>query len=79
VRLLTDHCQYIPVELVLAQVEPEAASGNITLRLSGVGVLTNAALVNVTRTIWQSCIKHTKNLQDEDIRSEQLRDIIMVP
>jgi hypothetical protein len=65
--------------LVLDQLKREVASGNTTFRLSGFEVLLNAALANITRTVWQSCIKRPKNLQDEDFRNERLRDIIMEP
>jgi hypothetical protein len=49
------------------------------LCLSVVAVLMNSLLCNLRNCVWHSCVKQAESLRDEDSRSEQLRDVVMVP
>jgi transposase len=57
VRLPPHHCKYNPIELVWAQVNREVADKNNIFRISDVEMLMNTALENITKAVWQSCVK----------------------
>jgi hypothetical protein len=47
------------------------------MKVSDVGILLNTDIYNIKNCVWYSCVKHTENL--EDLRSEKLPDIVIVP
>lgn len=68
-RLLPYHCQNNTAELVWAQAKCEVADRNTILRVSDTEISMNTA-IDITKTVWQSCVKHTQNLQDQDFRTK---------
>jgi len=77
VRLPPYHCQYNPIELILAQVKGEVAKNNKTFKFDDVEKLLNDALDSVTVDNWKKCTDHCHNLQEEDFIKEGLRDEIL--
>ena len=74
IRLPCYHCQYIPIELVWAQVKREVAEKYSTFTLTDVERLMNEELDNVTQAQWASCVRHAEKLQEDDFFKEIGRD-----
>ncbi|XP_049779182.1 uncharacterized protein LOC126176088 [Schistocerca cancellata] len=56
------HCQYNPIELILAQDKREVVKINTTFKLTDVEKLTHETLDNVTHQNWERCVKGTEAL-----------------
>lgn len=59
VRLLSYHCKYNPTEFIWAGVKHEMDDKNTTVMLSDDEILMNAIRDNITKAVWQPCVKHT--------------------
>lgn len=79
IRLPPYHCQYNPIELIWAQVKNQVASKNKTFKMVDIEKLTHEALNSVTIHDWEKCVRHTKELQDQDIEKKMLRDSVLEP
>lgn len=79
VRLLPYHCQYNPIELILAQVKDKVSEKNNSLKMADVKILVNNALDAVTAETWKKCGEHCNRIQDNDLIKEGLRDEILEP
>jgi len=79
IRLPPYHCQYKPIELIWAQVENQVAAKNKTFKMVDIEKLTHEALDSVTKHDWEKCVRHAKELQNQDNEKEIMRDSIMEP
>ncbi|KAL4153945.1 hypothetical protein QTP88_001778 [Uroleucon formosanum] len=79
IRLPPYHCQYNPIELILAQVKCQVAKNNKTFKMCDIERLTHEALDSVTQHDWEKCVRHAEELQDKDNEKEIMRDALLEP
>lgn len=76
IRLPSYSCQYIPIELIWAQVKNKVAK-EINLKMVNVELLTHQALVSITQLYWKNCVKNSESIQDKDYDKYILRDSLL--
>jgi transposase len=79
IRLPPYHCQYNPIELILAKVKGEVAKNNNTFKMADVEKLAHAAMDAVTQEDWEKCVAHAEKIQNQDNEKEILRDVMLEP
>ncbi|XP_072387297.1 uncharacterized protein [Diabrotica undecimpunctata] len=60
-RLLPNHCELNPIELIWADAKNFVAANNKTFKFADVKILLNDALNNITQEKWKNCVKHVQN------------------
>jgi transposase len=79
IRLPPYHCQYNPIELILAKVKGEVAKNNNTFKIADAEKLAHAAMDAVKQEDWEKCVAHAEKIQNQDNEKEILRDVMLEP
>jgi transposase len=76
VRFPPYHCQYNPIELILAQFKDRVAEKNSTFKIADVEAFNHKETYAVTADDWAKCGEHCVKIQ-EDFYKAGLRDEIL--
>jgi hypothetical protein len=55
------------------------AEKNIAFQIAGTEKLTHEAIEHMTILAWEVCVRHARNLQEEDFHKHVLRDQVLDP
>ncbi|XP_072400847.1 uncharacterized protein [Diabrotica undecimpunctata] len=74
-RLPPYHCEFKPIELILAQIKGEVARNNATFKIADVKQSFYEALQNVTAHNWQKAIEHVKKVESKIWETDRIMEI----